>query len=189
VLEKRTLVLIIDEAQNLSDENLEALRLLLNYHVPQRKLLNILLFGQGELEKRIHDKGNLADRVDGWIRLNLLDDPTMLAILDYRLTRAGVAPGTNIFTPEARELLAHNSGGIPRRLTMIAHLAMQEAADRASTLVVEDHVRASLLARGIAPKQKHAVVELVGAGAPSNGTAEPVAENRGFFSRLFGRSS
>src|SRR5579862_8952679 len=58
ILEKRTLVLIIDEAQNLSEENLEALRLLLNYHVPQRKLLNILLFGQGELEKRIHDKGN-----------------------------------------------------------------------------------------------------------------------------------
>ncbi len=50
VLEKRTLVLIVDEAQNLSDENLEALRLLLNYHVPQRKLLNILLFGQDEFE-------------------------------------------------------------------------------------------------------------------------------------------
>ena len=53
ILEKRTLVLAIDEAQNLSDENLEALRLLLNYHVPQRKLLNMVLFGQPELEQRI----------------------------------------------------------------------------------------------------------------------------------------
>ncbi len=50
VLENRTLVLIVDEAQNLSDENLEALRLLLNYQVPQKKLLNVLLFGQSELE-------------------------------------------------------------------------------------------------------------------------------------------
>lgn len=185
VLEKRTLVLIIDEAQNLSDENLEALRLLLNYHVPQRKLLNILLFGQGELERRIHDKGNLADRVDGWIRLNLLDEPTLLAILDYRLTRAGVAPGTSIFTPEARTLLSENAGGIPRRLTMIAHLAMQEAADRASTLVVEDHVRASLLARGIAPKAKPVVAELALATV-TNGSNN---EHRGFFSRLFARRS
>src|SRR5580704_7248014 len=88
--EKRTLVLTIDEAQNLSDDNLEALRLLLNYHVPQRKLLNILLFGQPELERRIAGKGNLADRVDDWIRLSLLDDAMAAAVLDYRLQRAGM---------------------------------------------------------------------------------------------------
>ena len=56
VLESRTLVLIIDEAQNLSDEELESLRLLLNYHVPQKKLLNILLFGQSELERRVNER-------------------------------------------------------------------------------------------------------------------------------------
>src|SRR5215469_4796199 len=109
VLEKRTLVLIIDEAQNLSDENLEALRMLLNYQVPQRKLLNILLFGQDELETRIHARGNLADRVDSWIRLAPLDETTSLAVLDYRLNRAGVAPGTQVFTPEARGLLVEAS--------------------------------------------------------------------------------
>src|SRR5271168_2901000 len=99
ILEKRTLVLIIDEAQNLSDENLEALRLLLNYHVPQRKLLNILLFGQPELERRIADKGNLSDRVDDWVRLSRLDDVTATAIVDFRLQRAGLTPGQQIFTP------------------------------------------------------------------------------------------
>lgn len=184
VLEKRTLVLVIDEAQNLSDESLEALRLLLNYHVPQRKLLNILLFGQGELETRIHAKGNLADRVDGWIRLNRLDEPTLLAILDYRLNRAGAAPGTNLFTPEARTLLSESADGVPRRLTMIAHLAMQEAADRASTLVVEDHVRASLLARGIVARPRP---QLVAVAATTNGTVEEPELRRGFFSRLFAR--
>jgi MSHA biogenesis protein MshM len=190
VLEKRTLVLIIDEAQNLSDENLEALRLLLNYQVPQRKLLNILLFGQGELESRINNRGNLADRVDGWIRLEQLDEPTLLAVLDYRLSRAGLAPGTQLFSPDARELLAQSSGGIPRRMTMIAHLAMQEAADRASTLVLEDHVSASLMARGIAPppKPKPIVIETTPAPVLQNGeTTVEIERPVGFFSRLFAR--
>ena len=185
VLEKRTLVLVIDEAQNLSDENLEALRLLLNYHVPQRKLLNILLFGQSELEHRIDARGNLADRVDGWIRLELLDEPTLLAILDYRLSKAGLTPGQQVFTADARALLSQASGGVPRRLTMLAHHAMQEASDRASTLINEDHIRGAMLARGIALKPR-AVVETIAPAAPAPVTAEP-ERPRGLFSRLFAR--
>ena len=193
VLEKRTLVLVIDEAQNLSDENLEALRMLLNYHVPQRKLLNILLFGQGELEMRINGRGNLADRVDSWIRLTPLDEATTLAVLDYRLSRAGLAPGTALFTPEARALLVEASAGIARRLTMIAHLAMQEAADRASTLVVEDHVRTSLLARGITTRPKPVEAKPPALDIPlSNGVAvaapEP-ARAPGVLARLFARKA
>jgi MSHA biogenesis protein MshM len=189
VLEKRTLVLIIDEAQNLSDDNLEALRLLLNYQVPQRKLLNILLFGQGELESRIGERGNLADRVDGWIRLDLLDEATLLAVLDYRLTRAGLSPGAQLFSPDARALLAEAAGGVPRRMTMVAHLAMQEAADRASTLVLEDHVRASMHARGITAKPKPAVIEITPVETPPpNGHVTAEAERpAGFFARLFAR--
>ncbi len=189
VLEKRTLVLIIDEAQNLSDENLEALRMLLNYHVPQRKLLNILLFGQAELETRINARGNLADRVDSWIRLMPLDEPTSLAVLDYRLSRAGIAPGTQLFTPEARMLLTEAASGVPRRITMIAHLAMQEAADRASTLVIEDHVRTSLVARGITmnPKSVPAspAVELSSANGAASVPEPPRPQS--FFARLFAR--
>lgn len=192
VLEKRTLALVIDEAQNLSDESLEALRMLLNYHVPQRKLLNILLFGQDELESRINAKGNLADRVDSWIRLNPLDESTSLAVLDYRLSRAGLTPGTQLFTPEARTLLADASGGVPRRLTMIAHLAMQEAADRASTVIIEDHVRTSLLARGLPARPKPSPTPGPPPAEPvsSNGTGavvEPAPRPQGFFARLFAR--
>jgi len=149
ILEKRTLVLAIDEAQNLSDENLEALRLLLNYHVPQRKLLNILLFGQSELEARIHAKGNFADRVDSWIRLARLDEAMAGAVLDFRLSRAGLSPGQAVFSADARALLLEGAQGLPRRLTMLGHLSMQEAADRASSLVAEDHVRTALISRGI----------------------------------------
>ncbi|MEO6913044.1 MAG: AAA family ATPase [Candidatus Baltobacteraceae bacterium] len=154
ILENRTLVLIVDEAQNLSDENLEALRLLLNYHVPQKKLLNILLFGQSELEARIAARHNLADRVDSWIRLDKLDETMAGAILDFRLSRAGLTPGRQVFSVPAKELLLASIDGLARRLTMLSHLAMEEAADRASTLVTEDHVRSALLARGIAPPRR-----------------------------------
>src|SRR5579884_447558 len=174
VLENRTLVLVIDEAQNLSDDCLEALRLLLNYHVPQKKLLNILLFGQRELERRIEGRQNLADRVDSWIRLELLDETMAGAVLDFRLTRAGLTPGQQIFSPEARTLLLHSSSGLARRLTMLAHLSMEEAADRASTLVREDHVKSALTARGISLAKAP-----VHASANGNGA--------GFFDRLFTR--
>ncbi len=181
VLEKRTLVLVIDEAQNLGEENLEALRLLLNYHVPQRKLLNILLFGQSELEARIAARGNLADRVDGWIRLPRLDTAMSSAVLDFRLQRAGLTTAQQIFTPSARELLVAGAGGLPRRLTMVAHLAMQEASDRASTLVNEDHVLTAMAMRGI-------VVErpvVTPAESLANGKSETT--DRGFFRRIFAR--
>ena len=177
VLENRTLVLVIDEAQNLSDESLEALRLLLNYHVPQKKLLNILLFGQNELERRIEGRHNLVDRVDSWIRLQPLDESTAGAILDYRLSRAGLTPGVQIFAPEARELLTLACGGLPRRLTMLGHMSMEEAADRASTLVRDDHVRAALAVRGL-PEPARATPEP--AAPHSNGDA-------GFLAKLFTR--
>ena len=183
ILEKRTLVLIIDEAQNLSEENLEALRLLLNYHVPQRKLLNILLFGQSELETRIVEKGNLADRVDGWIRLNRLDEGMSSAILEFRLQRAGLSPGQHLFTADARTLLIAAAEGLPRRLTMVAHLAMEEAADRASTIVNEDHVLSAMAARGIAVERNP--VAAVVAEEQANGKVTEA--ERGFFQRLFVR--
>jgi general secretion pathway protein A len=178
VLENRTLVLIIDEAQNLSDENLEALRLLLNYHVPQKKLLNMLLFGQTELERRMAQLHNLIDRVDSWIRLQPLDEAMAGAILDFRLTRAGVPPGQQIFTSDARTLLTQAAAGLPRRLTMLAHLSMEEACDRASTMVREDHVRGAMVARGI-PEPASAPEPVIEDLPSQNG------RHMGFFARLF----
>ncbi|HTV91729.1 MAG TPA: AAA family ATPase [Verrucomicrobiae bacterium] len=186
ILEKRNLVLTIDEAQNLSDENLEALRLLLNYHVPQRKLLNILLFGQSELAQRIVAKGNLEDRVDGWIRLERLDPGMASAVLDFRLAKAGLPPERQFFTPDARALMVEAAEGLPRRLTMLAHAAMQEACDRASTLVNEDHVRSAMLVRGIAVRPPAPPRVEIGTTEPES---TPAPAPRGLFGRLFARRS
>jgi hypothetical protein len=69
---------------------------------------------------------------------------------------------------------------------MVAHVAMQEAADRASTLVTEDHVRAAVVARGlrVRPKVEPAPEPV----AAQNGDVhEPAPAPQGFFSRLFAR--
>ncbi|MDP9017973.1 MAG: AAA family ATPase [Candidatus Eremiobacteraeota bacterium] len=181
VLENRTPVLIIDEAQNLNDASLEALRMLLNYQIPQKKLLNILLFGQSELERRIVTKQNLADRVDLWVRLEPLDAGVTQSMIEYRLSRAGLASGQRIFSDEARDLLYRATGGLPRRITTLAHAAMVEAADRGSSGVFEDHVRSAALNRGltIAPPPAPATV------TPQNG--EPPA--RTWFERLIRRNA
>jgi len=149
VLENRTPVLIVDEAQNLNDASLEALRMLLNYQIPQKKLLNVLLFGQSELERHIIARRNLADRVDSWIRLQALDRPMTDALVEFRLQRAGLPPGQRIISEGARELLFSATAGLPRRITTLAHAAMEEAAERGSTGVFEDHVRSAALNRGL----------------------------------------
>ena len=89
VIDGLILALLIDEAQNASDEIFEVLRLLLNYDVPQRKLLNVVLFGQSDLRARVDARRNLADRVDDWFALEPLDDNEARALISHRVARSG----------------------------------------------------------------------------------------------------
>lgn len=174
-VEKRTPVLIVDEAQNLDDASLESLRTLLNFQIPERKLLNVILFAQNELEERLCQRAGMADRVDVWFRLDRLDDADAGVVFDYRLERAGWAGDAPIFSHDARALAIAGASGIPRRLNALAHGAMQEAAERASTLVNADHVRAAIATRAM-PQTRRA--------------AAPHAPQRpGFFARLFARGT
>ncbi|HXP93261.1 MAG TPA: AAA family ATPase [Candidatus Binatia bacterium] len=184
VLESKTLVLIIDEAQNLNGDGLETLRLLLNFQIPQKKLLNVLLFGQPELERAVATRGNLADRVDGWIRLGPLDAAAARAIVEYRLTQAGQTPGSKLFSDEAMEGLIAAAGGYPRRLTTLAHTAMFEAAERGSQMIFEEHVAAALRAHGLPTPPKAEPVAPAMASGPAQGTNG--AHRRSLFERLFG---
>lgn len=180
VLEHRTPVLIIDEAQNLNDASLEALRMLLNYQIPQKKLLNILLFGQTELERRIVAKQNLADRVDLWVRLDALDLGATQAMIDYRLARAGLPAGQRIFGDDARDLVFRISDGLPRRITTLAHAAMVEASERGSNGVFDEHVRSAALNRGL-------TIPAASARTVSAQNGDPKA-SRNWFDRLIGRT-
>lgn len=181
VLEGKTLVLIVDEAQNLNDEGLETLRLLLNFQIPQKKLLNVLLFGQPELERQVAARGNLADRVDGWVRIEPMDAASARAIVEHRLQQAGLPAGSRLFSDEAFAGLIAASGGYPRRLTTLAHTALFEAAERGSQMVFEEHMAAAARAHGISVP-----------GAADTLTAQPVGKaavnghRPSFLGRLFG---
>lgn len=149
VVEKRTLVLLIDEAQNLTGDGLETLRLLLNFQIPEKKLLNLILFGQDELSRLIGDRENFNDRVDTYVRLEPLDTSASASLVEHRLMRAGKMPMVEVFAPDALERAIAAGSGLPRRLTNIVRSAMTEAADRGSEIVRLDHVVAALRARGM----------------------------------------
>jgi general secretion pathway protein A len=164
VEEKRTLVLLIDEAQNLTVEGLETLRLLLNFQIPQKKLLNLILFGQDELSQLIGDRENFNDRVDTFVRLEPLDAAASAALIEHRLMRAGKMPMVEVFAPDALERAIAAGAGLPRRLTNVVRSSMIEAADRGGEIVRLDHVVAALRARGmrVAPRNGAAAESISG---------------------------
>lgn len=152
VVEGSTIALFIDEAQNLSDENLETLRLLLNFDVPERKLLNIILFGQSEFRAQVSKRRNLADRVAGWIDLPALSPTEVRALLAHRIARGGGAADLNIlFTPEALDLIVEAAGGTPRRLLTLAHATLEETALRGHPRALRVDAEAAVRSRGMMP--------------------------------------
>jgi len=116
----KRVVLFIDEAQNLSDSVLETVRLLSDFEAPDRKLLQIVLAGQPELEQRLMRPGltQLGQRIAVRARLDSLPPAEVVRYLNHRLHVAGY-PGTQLFTPEASAAIAEYSRGVPR---LINHL-------------------------------------------------------------------
>ena len=157
VIEKRTLVLLIDEAQNMTIEGLETLRLLLNFQVPEKKLLNLVLFGQDELSELIGSRENFNDRIDTYVRLEPLDSAASAALVEHRLMRAGKMPMVEVFAPDALERAIGAGAGLPRRLNNVVRSAMIEAADRGAEIVRLDHVIAALRARGMKTSARNGV--------------------------------
>lgn len=111
----KRVVLFIDESQNLSDSVLETVRLLSDFEAPDRKLLQIVLAGQPELEQRLAHPGltQLGQRIAVRARLEPLPRAEVLRYMNHRLRVAGYQ-GTELFTPEAAAAIAERSRGIPR---------------------------------------------------------------------------
>jgi type II secretory pathway predicted ATPase ExeA len=150
VLDGLTLALFVDEAQNASDQIFEVLRLLLNYDIPDRKLLNVILFGQSELRARVETRRNLADRVDGWIPLGALDTSESRALLAHRIARAGgAAEPTALFDEEALTVITSAALGTPRRLLHLAHATLREAAAHGRARAARVDAEAAARARGL----------------------------------------
>ncbi|WKN24175.1 ExeA family protein [Azotobacter vinelandii] len=120
----RKTVLIIDEAQNLSAEVLELLRLLTNLETDRHKLLQIILLGQTELRDLVarDDMRQLAQRIVARYHLEPLSGPEVGAYVRHRLAVAGSR--AELFAPPLLERLYRLSGGTPRLINVLCDRAL-----------------------------------------------------------------
>lgn len=121
----RSVVVAIDESQNLSLEVLETIRLLSDFETPRRKLLQIILCGQPELGRKLAhpDLVQLRQRITVLCRLAPLSLQEVAGYIDHRLKVSGY-PGSNLFSPEATQLIHQESRGIPRVINTLCSGAL-----------------------------------------------------------------
>ena len=114
-------ILMIDEAQHLSLEVLEQVRLLTNLETDTHKLVQIVLIGQPELLTKLNkpELRQLNQRVTGRYKLGALSLHEVQAYLDHRLGVAGLAPGVSPFGKDSVEAIYRFTGGVPRLINLL----------------------------------------------------------------------
>jgi putative secretion ATPase (PEP-CTERM system associated) len=139
---KRTL-LIVDEAQNLPVSALEELRMLSNFQIGGKALLQIVLLGQPEFRDKLAAPGleQLRQRVIATHHLDAMDADEVEAYVGHRLALVGWQ-GRPDFAPAALAAIHDESGGIPRRVNQIAHRLMLHAAVENIALIDAEAVAA-----------------------------------------------
>ncbi len=138
-------VLIIDEAQNLAPPLLEQVRLLSNLETEKRKLLQIVLFGQKELQEklRLPQLRQFDQRITVRATIRPLDPRETSRYIQHRMSVAG-ASGSGLLSPAAERLLHRRSRGVPRRINQLCDRALLAACVRSGSRVErEDVVRAA----------------------------------------------
>lgn len=124
----KQVVLLLDEAQALPDDSMEALRLLTNLETEKSKLLQVVLFGQPELDERLAENKlrQLRQRITFSYDLNSIDRIGIEGYLGHRLLVAGYN-GRPMFSADAMDALHRDSGGVPRIINILAHKALMLA--------------------------------------------------------------
>ena len=125
VTENKTVTLIVDEAQKLSEGSLEMLRVLLNYETNEFKLLQLILLGQMELYSRIMNIANFLDRISFKYSLNPLDFDETKEMIEFRIRQAGYQSNMHLFLDDALKEVYQYSRGYPRQITMLCHRALK----------------------------------------------------------------
>ncbi|MEE3070374.1 MAG: AAA family ATPase [Pseudomonadota bacterium] len=136
----RRVVLIIDEAQNLSAEGLEELRMLTNVNSNKDELVQLVLVGQPELRAMVLEHGlrQLAQRVAASFHLERMSAKAVQDYIQHRLRRAG-GTGSEI-TPDAVERIYLHTSGTPRLINQLADLSMMYAWTDDATVVTSETV-------------------------------------------------
>ncbi|MGH8675036.1 MAG: ExeA family protein [Burkholderiales bacterium] len=126
--EGRHAIVCLDEVQAMPQVTLEAVRLLTNLETEKRKLLQVVLFGQPELEEKLRQESarQMLQRITFQYTLTGLREDEVAAYLEHRLRVAGCEVA-GLFEPDAVRLLHRYSGGTPRLVNILAHKALMLA--------------------------------------------------------------
>ena len=172
----RKILLIIDEAQNLSRKVLEEVRLLSGLETQKEKLLRIIIAGQPELARKLDSPRleQLTQRVRLRFHLGALSKRETQEYIEHRLNVAG-ANGRKIFDDSACDLVFRYAGGVPRLINVLCDTSMLCAFAEEKALIDEAVVRAAVdelqwveYAERVRESGRHS--EATGAFAASDGT-------------------
>ena len=140
----KRVVICLDEVQAMPIETLEALRLLTNLETESRKLLQVIIFGQPELEDKLNHPSvrQLRQRITFHYQLKPLSEEELGYYIQHRLAVAGYSRG-RLFTAPALKRLARESNRIPRLVNILANKAMLSAYGKGKRIVGLDDVKSA----------------------------------------------
>jgi MSHA biogenesis protein MshM len=141
----RRVVVLIDEAHVMPEETLEHVRLLSNLESNRHKLLQIVLFGQPELDDTLAKPAlrQLRDRITHAFRMRPLAPPEVARYLSFRMRAAGYR-GPEVFTPRAVRIVARASDGLTRRINILADKSLLSAYAENTHAITRRHARAAV---------------------------------------------
>lgn len=140
-----SVVLIIDEAQALPAESLEALRLFTNLETESRKLLQVVLFAQPELDVRLAEANfrQLRQRITFSYQLRPMTVKEVECYIHHRLNVAGYK-GASLFSTGLCKLITKASNGIPRLVNVLCHKMLMLSFGEGSYLITKKHLRLAI---------------------------------------------
>ncbi|MDB5812666.1 MAG: exeA [Betaproteobacteria bacterium] len=141
----KQVVMFVEESQSMPLATLEAIRLLSNLETAHSKLLQIVLFGQPEFEENLRQPQirQLRERITHSFRLSPLKPGEIRDYLNFRLRAAGYR-GPDLFPPSIVNTIAKSSGGLTRRINLIADKALLSAFSENTHTVRIKHVKAAV---------------------------------------------
>lgn len=157
--ENRAVVLIIDEAQALPVESIEALRLITNLETESRKLLQVVLFGQPELNDKLSlpELRQLKQRVTFSYTLQLMDADQVYQYVKHRMNVAGYRGG-DLFDRKCCSLLFKASKGTPRIVNVLCHKALMLAYGEGMQKITKLQIKLAIKDTEAAHQIKNAVL-------------------------------
>jgi MSHA biogenesis protein MshM len=166
----RRVVILIDEAHVMPEATLEQVRLLSNLESNRHKLLQIVLFGQPELDENLARTSlrQLRDRITHSFRMRPLSRPETAMYLSFRMRAAGYR-GPDTFAPAAAAKIARAAGGLNRRINILADKSLLAAFSEGTHAVTPRHVRAAIADSEFAAPERTRRPALYLAGALAGG--------------------